>query len=103
MPIVWADRLPPPHPLRRVLGVDGESEEPEHQLLQPASPVSLQQPSHGGRTPRPLTSDPCVSLPFIVHRTKFHALQKKTFLVISSSRCGENEGHAVDIETATRL
>lgn len=44
--------------MSRLFRVDGESEKPEHQLLQPASPVSLQQPSHGGRTPQPMTPTP---------------------------------------------
>lgn len=39
----------------RVIRVNRKSEKSEHKLLQPTSSVSHKQPSHGRRTPQPLT------------------------------------------------
>ncbi len=41
--------------LSRVLRVNRKPEKSEHKLLQPASPVSHEQPSYGGWAPQPLT------------------------------------------------
>lgn len=62
--------------LSRVFRVNRKPEKSEHKLLQPASPLSLKQPSYGGWAPQPLT----LIQPFPSHHPpeQFHALQRST-------------------------
>lgn len=59
----------------RIIRVNGKPEKSEHKLLQPASPVSHGQPSHGRWAPQPLT----LNQPFPSHPLEqIYALQKSS-------------------------